>query len=185
MVSGWIVGNAWNQPIYTTYGSGGNVYYADNNVYVDGEQYSTAQEYYDQAEAIAESVPEMTDAQTEKVEWMPLGVFALTQDGVGDNNLVLQLAVSKDGMIAGTLINETTGATQAVEGMVDKKTQRAAWSPVEGKNTDVVMETSIYNLTEDQTTVLVHFGPDKVQQWVLVRLDDPDAKATPQSGDNP
>ena len=64
-------------------------------------------------------------------------------------------------------------------GKVDKKTQRAAWSLVDGKNSEVVMETGIYNLTEDQATALVHFGPKKTQTWVMVRIDEPQADETP------
>jgi hypothetical protein len=35
------------------------------------------------------------------------------------------------------------------------------------------METGIYNLTQEETTVLVHFGPEQTQQWLLVRLEEP------------
>ena len=169
----WVVGG-WSQPVYYGYGSGGNVYYEDNVVYIDGEQNCTSQEYYQQATQIAADVPEMTDVQAEQVEWMPLGVFAVTKEGVDDSNLLLQLAVSKEGIIAGTLVNETTNSVRPVEGKVDKESQRAAWSFADGKNTDVVMETGIYNLAEDQCTLLVHFGAKKTQTWVMVRLDEPE-----------
>jgi hypothetical protein len=36
-----------------------------------------------------------------------------------------------------------------------------------------VFETEIYNLTKEQTPVLVHFGKDKTQQWLLVRVEKP------------
>jgi len=169
----WVV-RGWTQPIYYGYGSGGNVYYEGDVVYVDGEQNCTSQEYYQQATEIAAAVPEMTDEQAEQVEWMPLGVFALTKEGVDDSNLLLQLAVSKEGIIAGTLVNETTESVRPVEGKVDNDSQRAAWSFADGKNTDVVMETGIYNLTEDQCTLLVHFGAEKTQTWAMVRLDEPE-----------
>lgn len=167
------VAYAWTRPLYYGYGSGGNVYYEGDTVYVDNQPYASATEYYDQAASIATDVPEMTDEQAEAVEWMPLGVFALTQEGVNDSNLLLQLAVSKEGIIAGSLYNETTETTREVEGSVDKETQRAAWSLVEGENSDVVMETGIYDLTQDECTALVHFGPEKSQAWVMVRLDEP------------
>ena len=37
---------------------------------------------------------------------------------------------------------------------------------------DLVMETGIYNLTQDQAEVLVHFGPEQTQNVLLVRLDE-------------
>jgi hypothetical protein len=51
---------------------------------------------------------------------------------------------------------------------VDKKTQRAAWTI--GDNKDNVMETGFYNLTKDEAPMLVHFGKDKTEQWLLVRM---------------
>ena len=62
---------------------------------------------------------------------MPLGVFAITQDGEptgADPTMFLQLAVSKQGVINGTFQNTATNTVKAVEGMVDKQTQRAAWT---------------------------------------------------------
>jgi hypothetical protein len=58
-----------------------------------------------------------------------------------------------------------------VYGQVDKKTQRAAWTV--GDRKDVVYEAGAANLTQDQTTMLVHFGKDRTQQWTLVRLQQP------------
>ncbi len=174
-VTRWVA-YAWATPRYYYYGSGGTVYYEGDTVYVEGQQPVSSEQYYQQVTEIATSVPEMTDAQAEQVEWMPLGVFALTQEGADDTNLLLQLAVTKEGFIAGTLYNETTETSRPVEGTVDKETQRAAWSPVDGKNADVVMETGLYNLTEDETTAFVHFGKEKTQMWVMVRLDEPEAE---------
>ena len=170
-VTGWFVGR-WTTPVYYSYGSGGSVYYEGDTVYVQGEPYGSAEQYYTEAYALTDSVPEMTEEQATEVEWMPLGVFAITQEGVSSSSMYLQLAVSKDGIIAGTFYNEATGATHPVEGMIDQETQRAAWRCSDGENPDVVMETGIYNLTQDQAEVLVHFGPDVTQTWTLVRLDE-------------
>jgi hypothetical protein len=159
--------------VYYSYGSGGNVYYENNNVYVNGEQTATADEYYEQASEIADAAPEIDDAQAEKIEWLPLGVFAYLQKGVSQTNSYLQLAVSKEGVIGGTFFNEATNSSRPVEGTVDKKTQRAAWTFADGKNTEIVVETSIYNLTKDRTPVLVHFGAEKVEQAELVRVEAP------------
>ena len=182
-VTGWVA-YGWTEPIYYTYGSGGSVYYEENVVYVNGEQYASAGDYYQQTTTLAQSAPQMTDEQAQEVEWLPLGVFALTTEGVNASNMYLQLAVSKEGIIGGTFYNETTGAVHPVEGMVDQKTQRAAWKAADGTNPDLVMECGIYNLTQDQTDVLVHFGPDETQTWVMVRLDESqrpeaDASTTP------
>lgn len=108
---------------------------------------------------------------------MPLGVFALTEDGQStgaDPTLFLQLAISKEGIISGTLNNTVTNETQTIEGMVDKKTQRCAWNVV-GKSRPI-MEAGISNLTKDTAPALVHFADGSTQQWLMVHLDDPDAQ---------
>ena len=107
---------------------------------------------------------------------MPLGVFALTPDGQAsgpDPTLFLQLAISKEGIISGTLNNTATEKTQTIEGMADKTSQRCAWT-VAGK-TRPIMETGISNLTEDTAPALVHFADGQTQQWLMVRLEEPAA----------
>jgi hypothetical protein len=170
-VTGWLV-HRWSRPIYYSYGSGGTVYYENNVVYVNGQEYGPAEQYYQEATQLATSVPETTEKQEAETQWLPLGVFALTAEGVNVSSMYLQLAVSKDGVIAGTFYNESTGVTHPVEGMVDDKTQRAVWKAADGTNSDLVMECGIYNLTQDQTPVLVHFGPEQTQTALLVRLDE-------------
>ena len=178
-MTGWIA-NAWATPYYYDYGPGGNVYYENNVVYVDGQQYASADEYYDQAVEIA-AVPEVTQEAADDMEWLPLGVFAMTKEGVDDANMLLQLAVNKDGLISGTLYNEATNTSRALQGKVDKETQRAAWTFADGKNSDVVMETGIYNLTEDTSKAIIHHGSERTQPIVLVRLEEPESEQSAES----
>ena len=67
---------------------------------------------------------------------------------------------------------------QTVQGFVDSKTQRAAWTV--GDNKTVVYDTSISNLTKDEAPLLVHVDKDNTQQWLLVRM-----KKGQQDGDQP
>jgi hypothetical protein len=46
-LSGWFIGASFAQPYYYSYGTGGNVYYQNNQVYMDGQVYVTAPEYYE------------------------------------------------------------------------------------------------------------------------------------------
>lgn len=133
---------------------------------------ATTEEYAIQAQEIASAIPE--DIDPEEVEWLPLGVFALgSSDGsVEDSTLFLQLAISKEGVIAGTFQNTATDKSFEVEGTIDQKTQRAAWGPV-GESWPI-METFLYNLTENEASALLHFEDGQTQQWTLVRLDDPE-----------
>jgi hypothetical protein len=167
-ITGW-VGYGWSQPAAYSYGD--NVYYQGDSVYYGDQVVASAEDYAQQAEQIAGSIPEVAP---DKAEWMPLGVFALTPDGQAsgpDPSLFLQLAISKEGIISGTLHNSATNSTQTIEGMADKKSQRVAWT-VAGK-TRPIMETGISNLTEDTAPALVHFADGQSQQWLMVRLEEP------------
>jgi len=168
-LSGWCSGYGWTESVPYSYGE--NVYYQDNSVYYGEQPVATAEEYAQQAETIIASAPEVAP---EQAEWLPLGVFALTQDGQPsgpDPSLFLQLAISKEGAITGTLHNTATDTTQTVAGVADKGTQRVAWA-VEGK-TRPIMETGVVNLTEDTAPALVHFADGQTQQWLMVRLEEP------------
>jgi hypothetical protein len=183
-MTGWLgAGYGWTEPVPYSYGE--NVYYEDNSVYYGDQPVATAEEYAQQAETIIASAPEIAP---EKADWLPLGVFALTQDGQKsgpDPTLFLQLAISKEGVISGTLHNTATESTQTVEGLADKSTQRVAWA-VEG-TTRPIMETGIANLTSDTAPALVHFADGQTQQWLMVHLDDPSLKAgaTPKAAVTP
>lgn len=180
-MTGWFPWG-WTEPVYYNYGS--NVYYVDDQVYYGDTVVATAADYAYQAEQIAASLPEKPQPDD---SWMSLGVFAVTPDGDAagaDPSLFLQLAVSKEGVIAGTLQNTVSGLTKSVEGMVDRETQRAAWTEV-GK-TRPIMETGIGNLTRDTTAVLVHFADGATQQWLLSRVKQPpETAASTATGASP
>lgn len=167
-LAGWVAGTTWGSPQYYDYASG--IYYQDDNVYVNDNPVASAKDYYQQASGLASAEVDKT-GQDEDL--MPLGVFALTQVGSTNSNMVLQLAVDKQGIIKGTYYNSSTETTRPLKGSVDRKTQRAAWSFSDGKDTNIIMETGIYNLTLDQTEALVHFGQDKTQRWLMVRMEQP------------
>ena len=173
-VTGWI-DNSWTEPIYYSYGD--NVYYQDGSVYYGDQAIATEEEYTAQAEAIATNAPQTKPAEQ---DWLPLGVFALTADGKPtgvDPTLFLQLAVSKQGVLSGTLQNTATNSVQSIEGMVDKQTQRAAWTAT-GKLRPL-MEAGVANLTRDTTPALLHFADGTTQQWLLVRIDNSSTAQAP------
>ena len=40
---------------------------------------------------------------------------------------------------------------------------------------DASIRIDSYNLTKDEAPALIHFGSDRTEQWLLVRLKNPDA----------
>jgi len=151
-------------------GGGGEYYYDEGTVYA-GEQQIPAQEYAAQAEEIVESAPEVENPGD--MEWLPLGVFALAEVNNSDAapNMFLQLAISKEGIVAGTYNNKSTDETKSVDGMVDMKSGRAAWT-IAGKSTPI-METKLDSLTENETNALVHFADGTTQEWLMLHLQKP------------
>ena len=155
----------------TSYAYGENVYYQDDQVYYGDQPVATADQYAQQAETIAAGAEQ---AQPENGEWLPLGVFALTQDDQASGvvpTLFMQLAITKEGVIAGTFKNMATGDVKTLEGMADKKSQRVAWC-VKGQKWPI-METGLSNLTQDTSPALIHFANGQTQQWLMVRLPEP------------
>jgi hypothetical protein len=167
-LGGWI-GFGSGEAMPFSYGD--NVYYEGDQVYYGDQPVATAEGYAQQAEAIATAAPQ---TKPEDSEWLPLGVFALTQDGQASGTeptIFMQLAVSKEGVIAGTLQNTEAGQVQKLEGMVDKNSQRVAWC-VAGQQRPIV-ETGIANLTQDASPTLIHFADGQTQKWLMVRLPEP------------
>jgi hypothetical protein len=155
----------------TAYSYGENVYYSGDQVYYGEQPIASVEEYAEQAETIATTPPA---AAPDKAEWLPLGVSALTQDGQATGtapSIYMQLAISKQGVISGTLKNSLTGKAQSLEGMADKKSQRVAWV-VSGQDRPIA-ETGLSNLTQDTAPALIHFADGQTQQWLMVRIPEP------------
>jgi hypothetical protein len=170
----WAAVNGWldntNAPP-ENYDYGDNVVYQNDSVLVNSQPAGTPQQFYQQAEAlaVADAHPQTNTGQGDsKEQWLPLGVFGLMRSDAQKPDMIFQLAIDKQGIIRGNYFSEVTDKTQPVYGSVDKKTQRAAWTV--GDNKKVIVETGLYNLTKDETTALVHLGPDQEQRYVLVRL---------------
>jgi hypothetical protein len=172
----------WATPYYWDYGPGEYIHCDNNVIYVNGQWWAPAPVYYTQTVQLAESIPVIAPEQAAQVEWLPLGVFAVSRDGVVDKNMLVQLAVTKDGVISGTMLNEATGATFDIAGSVDKETQRAAWTYVDETGQKIAMETSVFNLTQPESTALLQNGPNDMKVVELVRLDAPEGEAGDAAG---
>ena len=153
------------------YDYGGNVTYSEGTVYYGDQPVASAEQYYDQAVQIAAS-----GQQPQGEEWLPLGVFAVIAEPTQTRtDRVVQLALNKEGLIRGNFQDFLADKVMPVVGAVDKQTQRVAMK-LEGSSS-VVVETGLYNLTNDEVPVLVHFAPDRVEDRTLIRLKPPEEQA--------
>lgn len=189
--AGWSAGAAWAVPSYAdlagywgvpaddapNYDYGTSVVYQNNDVYFDGQDAGTAQQYAEQATNIAAQGQAATPAPTD--DWKPLGVFAMVQGDEKTSNYIFQLAVNKDAVIRGNYYDGVMDTTTDVFGSVDKTTQRAAWTI--GKKKDRVFEAGVYNLTQPQCPCLLHVGAQSTNQMLLVRMEQPSNAGSPPS----
>jgi hypothetical protein len=196
----WWVPTAWNtvsaivsqpDPVYYDYGT--TVIYEGDQVYQNGQPPVPAEQYREQAITLAvlpEQAPPPTPAAPAAAtgtapaaeEWMPLGVWALTQEEKGDAIMFFQISVNRAGIISGGFQNVMTGESKPIVGSVDKQSQRAAWRI--GENSDTVIETGLFNLTKDVTPVSMHFGTKQTQTWLMVRLPAPQMPGVPTKVDS-
>ena len=171
-LSGW--GGYASAPMAYNYGT--TVCYQDDGVYVQGQRVGTAEEYAQQASTLASAGgPDVKIADDD--QWRPLGVFALARSEESNPSTFMSLAIDKTGLLRGTYYDAVSDSTTNITGKVDKKSQRAAWTI--GDKKTPVYEAGISNLTQQQTTILVHRDGGKVEQMLLVRVDD---KAAAEKG---
>jgi hypothetical protein len=196
MGAGMLAGLAWGDlagwggyaaaPVAYDYGS--NVCYQDDGVYVGGSRVGSAEEYAQQAATLAESGGASATIAKDDT-WRPLGVFALARQEETTPGTFISLAIDQTGLLRGTYYDAVSDSTMNITGKVDKKTQRCAWTV--GDKKTPVYEAGLSNLTKQQTTILVHRDGGKVEQMLLVRVDDKAAgggattAAQPAAGDVP
>jgi len=169
----------WNRPRYWAYGPDANIYCQDDYVYYDGDRYLPVSDYYQQIYDLAHSVPKINDQEAQNMDWAPLGVFAVARDDQqsDESDRTIQLAVNKEGVLSGTFYDAKNGQAHPLTGMVDDHTQRAAWAFADDEQPKSVFETSIFNLTKPESTMMVHFGPreNDTEVWHLIRIERPEA----------
>jgi hypothetical protein len=152
------------EPAYYDYGT--TIVYEGDSVYVNGDTAATPEEYASQATVIAEEGGASPAAGD---EFMTLGVYGMVQGDETTATQIFQLKINKQGVIRGEYYNATTDQTEKLTGSADKKTQRAAWTI--GDKKTPVYEAGVANLTKSETTMMVHFGKDRSQQYTLVRIE--------------
>jgi hypothetical protein len=156
-------------PFYYDYGS--TVVTEGPVVYVNGESAGTIEQYAQQAAGFADAGRSVQPGDAPD-QWTPLGVFAMVSDGETKSSNIFELAVNKDGILRGNYYNSLTDTNEPIYGSVDKKSRRAAWTV--GNRKTPVYEAGIANLTKDETTMMVHYGQEKSQQYTLVRMKQPE-----------
>ena len=113
--------------------------------------------------------------------FMKSAFFGVIAEGQTNTDKLVQLALNTDGVIRGNYQDLLSDKVTPVVGSVNKETQRVALK-LEG-NDSLVVETGLYNLTNDEVPVLVHFSPEQQEARLLIRLQQPADE--PQQTDEP
>lgn len=161
------------------YNYGDNFTYDGGNVYYYGRLIGSAAQYYAEIKELAESGPE---PDPNVPDWLPLGVFALVERGQNQPSLVFQLAVNKDAALRGNCSKPNGQFVGIVNGGVNEDRQLAAW--IVGDHKETIYETGLYNFTKDEAPALVHRGPNRIEQWLMVRMRAPDGPQPAGAGAN-
>jgi hypothetical protein len=166
-------------PIDYDYGSTAVI--QDDTMYLNGEPIGPAADYASQALSLGDAARAATVGDSD--QWEPLGVFGLMQSNDSTPVRIFQLAVNKGGIVRGNYYDAVLDTNLPVYGQVDKKSQRVVWSI--GDRKDIVYEAGLNNLLQGQTTVLIHFGKDRTQQMILVRIPAPQLPPPQQTSQPP
>jgi len=108
--------------------------------------------------------PEEDQAVSDK-QWMSLGVFGLAKPGQPEASVFVQLAVSREGEVAGESYDPKTKRKQPLVGSVDRKTDRVFWTM--GADKATVMETELDSLSRAEGQVVVHYGDGRSETYTM------------------
>jgi hypothetical protein len=100
--------------------------------------------------------------------WMPLGVFALHPVEERQSNLVLQMAVNRDGILRGSQFHTGTEKAENVTGAVDKQSLRVVWRS--GDNRGSTFETTLGELTKTEGRLTLRFSDDRREDWKSIHI---------------
>jgi hypothetical protein len=127
---------------------------------------------------LPQAQPAAPGAAAPAADWLPLGVFALAQEGKGEPVMFFQISVNRAGVITGGYKSAITDDQRPIAGQVEKASQRVAWRI--GDNTETIFVSSLANLTQEVSPLAIHFGNTRTQTWLLVRMPEPAPAGQPQ-----
>jgi hypothetical protein len=120
--------------------------------------------------------------------FLPLGVYSIAPQGSDEATGLVQLAVSKEGVLRGTFV-DAEDKDHAISGAVDKKTGRVAWTAA--PNSKTVYHTTLQELTKESGPSPLLVSSEHGQaKWTIAHYkhedeaDDADDKSDGADGDD-
>jgi hypothetical protein len=158
-------------------------------VYTGSEEFANVEEPQQTPEETAQQAAQAADLvqngatdppQDEKL--LPLGVYSLAPEGHTEATAMLQLALSKEGLLRGSYYDILSNHSHPVRGAVDRKTQRAAFRF--GDKGKATFETTLANLTEETGPITVHYADGNLSKWTIARYQGEPGKEGEADDDN-
>jgi len=158
----------WRQPIYYYYETDGDVYYSTTEDFSYLIPVDSKELFIAQAARIANARYPTSSQQS---DWMPLGMFTFASDNDSSHapGRYISLAISKGGAVSGAYFDVGNNTTLEIQGGIDPESQRIAWKFV--GNDWPIMESGLYNLTKEESTLLIHTSSRTTETELLIRLD--------------
>jgi len=159
----------WSQPIYYYYETDGDVYYTTTEDFSYLTPVDSKELFIAQAVRIANG---QYPVSTQQSDWMPLGMFTFASDDDSSDmpKRYISLAISKDGAVSGAYYDTANNTTLEIQGGIDPDSQRIAWKFVD--NDWPIMESGLYNLTKEESTLLIHTSSRTTETQWLIRLEN-------------
>jgi hypothetical protein len=177
--STWLGMNAASAPLAYNYPAGNNtVYTSDTGTTPAGASNANAPMTVANALAQRGAGDLAADAN-----YLPLGVFTMAAEDEDDAEVMLHLAVTKDGKLRGSYYDLATQKEEPIQGAIDKQTQRVAFTV--GSDNNEVFETSLASLTNSNGAVALHEADGQVDRWTIARLKEPPKEEKEGSADEP
>lgn len=128
--------------------------------------------YFNQHAQLVE-LPSIVEEEGSEIQssWAPLGVFVLSQslEQIKASNLFIQLALNKNGDVAGTFYDASKDLISSLDGLLDKKNQQIAFKLTEDPDSPFMI-TGLYDLTQEVAPLQVIFPNGSRQIWLLVKI---------------
>ena len=146
-----------------------NILFHGDVIYVNRQPIASYKDFIASARLMADSA-EIRDSQ----EWLPLGSFLVSNnDTTSLNPQAIQLAMDRDGNIAGIYAHWYSNTVHSVQGKVGPEGQRVVFTI--GDKYYITMDTGLANFLENEIRLWVHLPNEHSQTWLLARLPSREA----------
>lgn len=146
--------------------TGSGVTYYDNSVVYEQPPADESEDYAN--ESTTETDTTDADTSADDSQWLQLGVYAVTSISGEPTSRHLQLAVNRQGELAGVYYDTITGQSQNIVGAIDQSTQIAQWQLE--SNSGVTFRAALDDLTQPDGTIQVVQGTN-TQEWRIARQE--------------